>query len=302
MKNLKGSLILFVAAFLWGTTFVAQVNGTSNIGVFTYNAGRCFVGCIFLFFLAMIRDRIVPVKEQNGTVNAKWPVKGGILCGVVMFGAMTLQQGGISIYPASVAAAGRAGFLTAVYVVIVAAVVAIGNRKMELLVCLSVIGTLFGMYLLCLKDGFSGIYMGDILCLCCAFCFAGHILVVDHFKGADSIRLSCIQFLVAGLLSFIMSLFTEKFVIAELSSAMSSILYAGILSSGIAYTLQMIGQKYARPAVAAIVMSLESVIAVIAGAVVLHEVLAGREIAGCVVVFISVILAQIPEFLKKGQQ
>lgn len=299
MKNLKGSIILFFTAFIWGTTFVAQVNGTSNIGVFTYNASRCFVGCLFLFIVSLIKDNSKIVKEDENKKKQKWPIKGGILCGFVMFLAMTAQQGGISLYPEDVAAAGRSGFLTAIYVVIVAVVVSISTRKISGLVTLSVVGTVMGMYLLCLKDGFSGIYTGDILCLLCAFCFAGHILIVDKFKGTDSIKLSCIQFLVAGTLSLVMCLITEKIVIADITSAATSILYAGVLSSGVAYTLQMIGQKYAEPAVAAIVMSLESVIAVIAGAVLLNEVLAGREIAGCIVVFASVIVAQVPELLKR---
>ena len=286
MKNLKGSFILFLAAFLWGTTFVAQVSGTNHIGVFTYNAGRCFVGCIFLFIVSFINDRIKTRKNVVDEKPQKWPIKGGILCGVVLFLAMTAQQGGISLYPDHVAAAGRAGFLTAIYVVIVAVVVSVTSRKMNALVTLSVVGTVMGMYLLCLKDGFSGIYTGDLL-------------VVDKFKGTDSIKLSCIQFLVAGTLSLVICLMTEKIVLTDIVAVAMPILYAGVFSSGVAYTLQMIGQKYAEPAVAAIVMSLESVIAVISGAVILHEVLAGREIAGCVVVFASVIIAQVPELLKK---
>ena len=133
----------------------------------------------------------------------------------------------------------------------------------------------------------------------CAFCFAGHILVVDKYKDTDCIKLSCIQFLVSGILALVCCMATEKIVLADIISSAIPILYAGILSSGVAYTLQMAGQKYAQPAVAAIVMSLESVIAVLAGAVVLHEVLVGREIVGCVIVFLSVILAQMPEFIKK---
>lgn len=301
MKNLKGSLILLTAAFLWGTTFVAQVNGSNHIGVFTYNASRCFVGCIFLYIVSLIKDKTTLIKKNEDTEIQKWPVSGGIFCGLVLFFAMAAQQGGIALYPENVAAAGRSGFLTAIYVVIVAVVVSIIGRKIPILVLLSVFGTVVGMYLLCLNGGISGIYKGDILCLACAFCFAGHILVVDKYRHTDSIKLSCIQFLTAGALSLIVCLVTEKLVPADIMSAMPSILYAGILSSGVAYTLQMVGQKYAEPAVAAIVMSMESVIAVVAGAVVLNEVLAGREIAGCIVVFISVIVAQIPEFIKPAK-
>lgn len=287
MKNVKGSLILFVAALIWGTTFVAQVSGSNHIGVFTYNASRCFVGCLFLWGVSSVKDKRAGKKE-------KWPVKGGIACGIILFLAMSAQQAGISLYPENVAAAGRSGFLTAIYVVIVAVIVAIVGRKLHILVLLSVMGTVSGMYLLCLKDGMSGIYTGDIFGLICAFCFAGHILVVDKYRDTDSIKLSCLQFLIAGIMSLIMCLATEKIVIEDIISSAVPILYAGVLSSGVAYTLQMVGQKYAEPAVASIVMSLESVIAAIAGAVLLGEVLAGREIVGCLVVFLSVIIAQIP--------
>lgn len=302
MRNLKGSLILFTAAFLWGTTFVAQVSGSAHMGVFTYNASRNFVGCLFLFIVSLIKDKAFNVKKEDKVLLKKWPIKGGVLCGLVLFVAMTAQQGGISLYPKNVAAAGRTGFLTAIYVVIVAVVVSIVGRKIHGVIVISVIGTICGMYLLCMNDGFSGIYAGDIFGLICAFCFAGHILVVDKYKDVDSIKLSCIQFLVAGILSLIMCITIEKIEIADIVSAAGPILYAGILSSGVAYTLQMIGQKYAEPAVASIVMSMESVIAVVAGAVILNEVLNGREIVGCIIVFASVIIAQIPEFMKSSKE
>lgn len=301
MKNIKGSLILFLAAFIWGTTFVAQVSGSNHIGSFTYNMARNFVGCLFLFVFTLIRDAVKTRKQPKNVDDAKgkWPIKGGIICGVVLFAAMSAQQCGIAAYPENVAAAGRSGFLTAVYVVIVAVVVSIKQKHIDKLVLVSVVASVFGMYLLCLKDGFSGIYTGDLLSLLCAFGFTGHILVVDSNRNCDSVKLSCIQFLVAGILALIVSLCTEKIRWSEIVDAAGPILYAGILSSGVAYTLQMVGQKYAKPAVASIVMSLESVIAVIAGAVVLSEKLSGREIMGCVMVFVAVIVAQIPEFLEK---
>ena len=300
MKNLKGSLILFTAAFFWGTTFVAQVNGSDHLGVFTYNASRSFVGFLFLLIVALLNDNRKKANTGTATAPSKWPVKGGILCGIVLFFAMATQQTGISLYPKQVAAAGRSGFLTAIYVVIVAVIVAIAGKKLQGFVVISVIGTVCGMYLLCLKDDFSGIYIGDLFGLVCAFCFAGHILVVDHYNRADCIKLSCLQFLTAGTLSLLSCLFTEQIVIKDIIAAAPAIFYAGIFSSGVAYTLQMVGQKYTKPAIASIVMSLESVIAVVAGAIVLHEVLSGREILGCTIVFASVILAQIPGFLKKN--
>lgn len=298
MKNLKGSLILLAAAFFWGTTFVAQVSGSDHIGVFTYNASRCFVGSLFLVVFSMIKDKHIARTKQSPP--GKWPWRGGILCGIVLFLAMSTQQAGIALYPDDVAAAGRSGFLTATYVVIVAVIVSVIGRKIHAFVLLSVAGSVCGMYLLCMKDGFSGIYLGDVLGLVCAFCFAAHILVVDHYSDTDSVKLSCIQFLISGVMSLIMCLITETICMEDILAAIIPIMYAGILSSGVAYTLQMVGQKYAEPAVASIVMSTESVIAVLAGAIVLNEVLSAREITGCVLVFTAVIIAQLPQFLKKN--
>lgn len=313
MKNIKGSLILLITAFIWGTAFVAQTSASDSLGVFTFNAGRSLVAAAFLGALVWVKDfgsRIKrrkpddtkkPVKTENhdkrAMDKASWPVRGGILCGVMLFFAMNFQQAGIGLYPEGVAASGRAGFLTATYVVMVALYMQLRGKKTHPLVLVSIVGTICGMYLLCMSGGFSGIYIGDVLELCCAVCFTGHILVVDRYADTDSFRLSCLQFLTVGVLSGFMCLF-EQVDGSAIFRALPLIAYAGVLSSGIGYTLQLIGQKYAEPAVASIVMSLESVFAVIAGWAVLHEVLSTRELAGCAFVFASVILAQVPQFIK----
>lgn len=309
MKNIKGSLILLVTAFIWGTAFVAQTSASDSLGTFTFNAGRSFVAAGFLGILVLIKDvwnrrfKHRVSDEAEGHLAAEesnknpWPIGGGFLCGLMLFFAMSFQQAGIGLYPEGVAASGRAGFLTATYVVMVALCMQIRGRKPHPLVLVSIAITVCGMYLLCMSGGFSGIYIGDVLELCCALCFTGHILVVDRYANTDSFRLSCLQFLTAGILSGVMCLF-EKADGAAVMRAIPLILYAGVLSSGIAYTLQLIGQKYAEPAVASIVMSLESVFAVIAGWAILHEVLSTRELAGCAFVFVAVILAQVPQFIK----
>lgn len=310
MKNIKGSLILLITAFIWGTAFVAQTSAADSLGTFTFNAGRSFVAAAFLGILVLIRDCCGPRFKRSDSAGmrarseaaerrnrASWPVQGGLLCGLMLFLAMSFQQAGIGAYPDGVAASGRAGFLTATYVVMVALCMQIRGRKTHPLVLVSIAGTICGMYLLCMSGGFSGIYVGDVLELCCAVCFTGHILVVDRYSDTDSFCLSCLQFLTAGVLSGVMCLF-EHVNGAAVIRAIPLILYAGVLSSSIAYTLQLIGQKYAEPAVASIVMSLESVFAVIAGWAVLHEVLSTRELLGCAFVFAAVILAQVPQFLK----
>lgn len=314
MKNIKGSLILALTAFIWGTAFVAQTSGAENVGTFTFNACRSYVGAAFLGIVIWVlsiakKKRGTQSNEVNeGTEDGvaenvnqtgKWPVRGGILCGIVLFTAMGFQQAGIGLYPDGVAASGRSGFLTATYVVMVAICSQFRGKKLNGYVTVSVIGTIAGMYLLCMAGGFSNIYIGDVFGLICAMCFTVHIFVIDRFSKVDSIKLSCIQFLTAAVLSTIMTLLFETVNVDNILTAMIPILYAGVMSSGVAYTLQMVGQKYAEPAVASIVMSLESVFAVIAGGVILHEVLSSRELAGCALVFVSVILAQIPQFKRE---
>lgn len=308
MKNIKGSLILLVAALIWGTAFVAQTSAANSVQTFTMNASRSFVGAFFLFLVILIRDKGAKrIQLNKGTGDAwqptKWPIKGGICCGLALFCAMGFQQGGISVYPEDVAIAGRSGFLTATYVVMVAIFVQFKDKNLHPLVALSIVGTIFGMYLLCMSGGFSHLYLGDLLVTGCAVCYSGHILVADHFKMVDSIKLSCLQFLICGVLSGIVCLIIENPNLGNIIDAGLPILYAGIMSSGVAYTLQLIGQKYAEPAVASIVMSLESVFAAIAGWILLHERMQTREMIGCMLVFGAVILAQLPEFLadKKTQ-
>ncbi|MGN0298374.1 MAG: DMT family transporter [Lachnospiraceae bacterium] len=308
-NNIKGSLILLLTALIWGTAFVAQTSGSDHVGTFTFNACRCFVGAAFLGGYLLIRGRVQKKTVQKSTqqsshqeyIPTKWPIVGGILCGCVLCMAMSFQQAGISAYPDGVAASGRSGFLTATYVVMVAIGAALTGKKPHILVILSVVGTICGMYLLCMASGFSGIYIGDVLELICAVCFTAHILVIDRYAQVDSVKLSCIQFLTSGVISMILCLFFEGIKFQDIRSALIPILYAGVMSSGVAYTLQMVGQKYAEPAVASIVMSLESVFAALSGALILHEVLSGREIMGCILVFVSVILAQMPQFLQQNQ-
>ncbi len=307
MKNIKGSLILLVAALIWGTAFVAQTSAANSVQTFTMNASRSFVGALFLLLVIAIRDGSAKRKQQNIEQNeawipSKWPIKGGFFCGLALFCAMGFQQRGISVYPDDVAVAGRSGFLTATYVVMVAIYVQFKGKKLHPFVVCSIVGTIFGMYLLCMSGGFSHLYLGDLLVTGCAVCYTGHILIADRYNKVDSIKLSCLQFLTCGILSGLVCIFTERASLDGIIRAIIPILYAGIMSSGVAYTLQLVGQKYAEPAVASIVMSLESVFAAIAGWFLLQERMQIRELIGCVLVFSSVILAQIPELKKKENE
>ena len=304
MNNIKGSLILLLAAFIWGTAFVAQTSGAGAVGTFTFNAARSIVGALFLAVVIVIKNVLDKRNNSGKVINTEnnsrlqtWPLGAGIICGIVLFAAMTFQQYGISVYPQGVASSGRAGFITATYVVMVSVVSVFMGKKMHWIIGVSVTGCVAGMYLLCMSGGVSGIYLGDVLVFMGAICFTIHILVIDKFSSADSMKMSCIQFMV--IISTFAMIFKENVTFAGIKAALVPILYAGVFSSGIAYTLQMVGQKYAQPSVASIVMSLESVFAVLAGWIVLGELLKPKEIMGCVLVFTAVILAQIPG-MKKG--
>ena len=187
IKNIKGSLILLLAAFIWGTAFVAQTSGADSVGTFTFNTCRSVVGALFLLLVIVLLDSYGKRTSGGGKdtlqepySRTKWPVKGGVLCGIILFVAMSLQQYGIGIYPAGVAASGRAGFLTATYVVLVAICSVWMGKKLHPLIAVSIVGCIAGMYLLCMSGGFAGIYMGDVCEFLCAVGFMCHILTVEH--------------------------------------------------------------------------------------------------------------------------
>lgn len=294
-KNLKGSLMLLVAALIWGTAFVAQSVGMDYIGPFTFNGVRTLVGGIVLLPVIFFIDRS---RRKNGVVteetsNKKY-IPGGIVCGLVLFGASSLQQVGIQY-----TTAGKAGFLTALYIVIVPIIGIFIGRKAGLKVWVSVLIALAGTYLLSVQEGFS-IGVGDTYCILCAVVFSFHILAVDKFAPiTDAVKLSCVQFFTAGSISLVVALITENPQIADILRAWLPILYCGIMSSGVAYTLQIVGQRDTQPAVASIIMSLESVFSALAGWVILSEQLAPKELFGCVLVFAAVIITQLPSLKKK---
>lgn len=302
MKNMKGALILLLAALVWGASFVAQTAAADRIGSFTFNASRSILSSIFLVFVILVRKLMKKAPEvQDKKRNIKGSVIGGILCGICLFAAINFQQFGIAAYPSDVAASGRAGFLTATYVVMVSLFAVFRGKKIHPLVMLAAVGCVAGLYMLCITEGLSGIYLGDILLLICAVCFTTHILVVDRFSEYDGILISCVQFFACGLISCVVMFIFEKPQWEQIINAWWAIFYLGVFSGGVGYTLQIIGQKYAEPAVAAIVMSLESVFAALAGWLLINERMSSNELIGCVLVFAAVILAQIPELLKKRE-
>ncbi len=296
-NQMKNSALLFLTAAIWGVAFVAQSVGMDYVGPFTFNAVRFLLGgTVLLPFLMW--------KRKNGQDEAGWREKsreekkqarritltGGICCGLALSTASLLQQNGI--LHTTVA---KAGFITALYIVIVPVLGLFFRKKVRPLVWLSVALAVAGMYLLCIRESFA-IGRGDFLVFLCAIVFSIHILVIDHFSPkADGVALSCVQFYTSSVVCGIGMFLTETPSWQAIVSGWMPILYAGILSCGVAYTLQIIGQKEMDPTVASLILSLESVISLIAGWLLLGQKLSLKEAAGCALVFIAIILAQLPQ-------
>lgn len=306
---LKNSLILLLTATIWGIAFVAQSEGGDAVGAFTFNATRSLIGSLVLIPVIFLLGRLNP---SDNTANSQSEISpaagtsaeskgnlftrnrtlilGGISCGICLCLASNFQQLGIMY-----TSVGKAGFITACYIVIVPILGLFMKKKCSPFIWMAVVLALVGLYLLCITDGFS-IGKGDILVLICAFLFSLHILVIDYFSPkVDGVKMSCIQFLVCGILTAIPALIFEHPQISAFKGAWGSILYAGIMSCGVAYTLQIVGQKNMNPTVASLILSLESCISVLAGWIILGQKLSTKEIIGCVVMFCAIVLAQLPQ-------
>lgn len=289
LKNMKGNLILLLTAMIWGTAFVFQRDGMNHIGPYTFNASRTFLAAVVLIPVVLIFKYFEKRSKNYKPVNKKVTLIGGVCCGAVLAVASTLQQIGIVS-----TTAGKAGFITALYVIIVPIIGLIFGRKQPKKIWLCVILAIIGFYLLCIKDGFS-LDIGDAFVLACALGFAVHITVIDRFlsKGADALVMANIQFWTAGILMLVPTFVFETPTVEGIAAARYSILFTGIMSSAIAYTLQIIGQRYTTPTLATLIMSLESVFAALAGWLILGENLSLKELFGCILVFAAVILAQV---------
>lgn len=292
-KQLKGSLILLLTALIWGSSFVAQDVGGNSVGPFTFNASRWIVGAITLMPVMLSVKKVTPEgKKVFDGLPKKPELIGGSVCGVILFISSTLQQVGISLYGEEEAAAGKSGFITALYIILVPLFGVFLKKKIPFRVWVSVIIALMGIYFLCITESLK-LSSADIFVFLCAVSFTLHILTVDKFSaGINGIKFSAVQVAVCGILSTICMFVLENPNIENILSAAVPILYAGVLSSGVAYTLQIVGQKNTDPTVASVLMSLESVFAAITGAF-FGEVLTVREIIGGILMFTAVILAQV---------
>lgn len=286
-QQIRGSLAILLATVIWGSAFIAQSVGMDHIGPFTFQTLRCGVGVPFLLFLTWLLDKDRARFWQSWKDRRLW--KAGIACGIALFAAAGLQQVGL-VYTD----AGKAGFLTALYIVLVPVLGLFLGSKPPFSVWLSVALAVAGLYFLCCTDA-GGIHIGDLCLIGCAFAFSVQITLIDRMgKALDGLRLNCIQTLVCALLSGLVMAFTETPEASAISACALPIAYAGILSTGVAYSLQIIGQQRLDPTPASLLMSLESVVAVICGCVILHESMTPWEIAGCALMFAAVILSQIP--------
>lgn len=283
-EKLKGSLSIVAATIIWGTAFVAQSVGMDHIGPFTFQAARCILAVVSLVILVAIFDR----KDfWRGWKNKKlWT--SGLLCGVALLFATNLQQVGM-VYTD----AGKAGFLTAMYIVLVPVMGILLGKRPTKAALISVVPAVAGLYLLSCV-GASGLAVGDLLLIGCAFCFAVQIILVDRFAGdLDCLRLNCIQCMVCVVGSCLGAL-TEPFSWAALGACWLPIAYAGVLSLGVAYSLQIVGQKHLEPTVASLLMSLESVFALLGGWLILKERMTWWELLGCGLMLGAVMLSQLP--------
>lgn len=295
----KNDALLVLTALIWGSAFVAQSVGMDYLGPFTFNSLRCLLGGLVLlpviWFMGMKgtggqKKMASQQNPQNKKTDKKTLWIGGICCGIALAAASSLQQIGL-VYTS----AGKAGFITALYILIVPVLGLFLGKKVGVKTWMGVGLAILGMYFLCIKEGFFISY-GDFLVMICAFIFSLHILIIDYFSPkVDGVKLSCIQFWIAGILCALPMILNEKPTLDAVAAAWLPLLYAGVLSCGVAYTLQIIAQKNTDPTVASLILSLESVFAALTGWLVINETLSPKELFGCVLVFTAIILAQLPQ-------
>lgn len=291
MKNdALNNTMLLITAFIWGSAFVAQKSGMDFLEPVSYNCIRSFLGALSLLVLIIIfKIKKGPNLNMNKWEERRYLFRAGIITGLVLFFAMTVQQ--IAMVQTS---ASKAGFISSMYIILVPLIAVFFGRKFSKTLWFGVFLSLVGLYFLCCADGFGAMGLGDFLVLVSALLFAIHILIIDHYAPrVDGVKLSCIQFFVVGFVSVAPALIFETPTLDNITACAVPLLYAGVFSSGIAYTLQIIAQKNTDPALASLILSFESVFSVLSAVLILNETLSQKEILGCLLMFIAVLIAQI---------
>ena len=297
INRVRQNVLPVLAALIWGTAFVAQSVGADYVEPFTFNAARSAIAFVFLLILCLVRRGMQKGIVESATKSWKDLAVGGLCCGVALTVATNLQQKGLET-----TTSGKAGFITALYIVIVPIVGIFMKKKAPRTLLISVPLAVAGLYCLCITEDFS-VTEGDFYVFLCAICFSAHILVIDHFtQKVDGVELSCAQFLVVTVLSSVGMIVSESPSLEAVGMCIWPILYVGVFSSGVAYTLQILAQKDSNPTVVSLLLSLESVFATLAGAIILHDQMSGKEYLGCVLMLVAVVLAQLPEREKKTIQ
>lgn len=290
-KNLKGNIILFITAIIWGISFVSQSVGMEYIEPNTFMGIRTIMGGLVLLPFIFVTDA---KKKRMGTykkTDLKKVIKYGAICGVFLCIASTLQTYGLKYTTTA-----KSGFLTALYIIFVAILGLFCGKKLSLRVAMGIIIAVAGMYFLCLFGKEISFNIGDALTIICAIFFAGQILFIDKFvHEVDGVKLSCAQFLISGSINLVLIFLIENPEMSSILSCSTALLYSGIMSCGVAYTLQVVGQKYSEPTSASIIMSFEAVFAAISGWIILSEAMSLWQILGCALMFLAIVLVQIPD-------
>lgn len=294
VNRIRQNVFPVLAALIWGTAFVAQSVGADYVEPFTFNAARAAVAFVFLLVLSFTlrarRKKNAPAGETDKPGYWRELAVAGTCCGVALTVATNLQQKGLET-----TSSGKAGFITALYIVIVPVIGVFMKKKAPKAIWISVVLAVAGLYCLCITEDFS-VTNGDFYVFLCAIGFSIHILVIDHFtQKVDGVEMSCVQFLVVTILSSAGMLLTETPSMEAIMACIGPILYVGIFSSGVAYTLQILAQKDSNPTVVSLLLSLESVFATLAGAIILGDQMSGKEYFGCALMLAAVVLAQLPE-------
>lgn len=298
----KGVFMLLLTAFIWGSSFVAQSVGMESVEAFTFNGIRTLMGACVLLPFILIRDSITAKKmtkeqlSERKRLNKKTLIYGSVL-GVALCAASNFQQ-----FAFNYSTSGKIAFVTALYMLFVPLFGLFFKKKVPFITWVCVFFGFVGLYFLCINPDDAGtLNMGDILTFICSILFAVHILLVEKFApDVDGIKLSCVQFAVSGTISCLLMFIFESPQPESIVAAALPLLYSGVMSCGIAYTFQIVGQKYTEATVASLLMCMESVFGVLAGAVILHETLSGREIIGCVIMFAAIILSQLSDIITAG--
>lgn len=293
----KGAILLLFTSVIWGSAFVAQSAGIEKIDAFTFNGVRTVIGALFLFIFILIRDAVTgrhlssEEKELRRRGNRSALIYGSIL-GVALCAASNFQQ--FAFYEST---PGKIAFITALYMFFVPLIGLFFKKRVSLITWLCIVIGFIGLYFLCIDPAQSfSINRGDVLAFICAILFSVQILLVEKFAPlGDGIKISCVEFAVSGVLSCILMFIFERPVASDIVSSWLPILYAGILSTSVAYTLQVIGQKYCEATIASLMMCTESVFAVIAAAIILHQFPTRRERAGCIIMFAAIIISQLSD-------